>query len=55
MNLDRAEEISTLARRLNLSAIRKVVDALDRTLWQVRANVNVRLAAEVLLLDLPYI
>jgi DNA polymerase-3 subunit delta' len=55
MNLDRAEEISTLARQLNLSTIKKVVDALDRTLWQVRANVNVRLAAEVLLLDLPYI
>jgi len=55
MNLDRAEEINTLAKRLNLSAIRNMVNTLDRTLWQVRANVNTRLAAEVLLLDLPYI
>jgi DNA polymerase-3 subunit delta' len=55
MNLDRAEEIGTLAKRLKLSAIRNMVNALDRTLWQVRANVNTRLAAEVLLLDLPYI
>ena len=55
MNLDRAEEIGTLAKQLKPSTIRNVLNALDRTLWQVRTNVNTRLAAEVLLLDLPYI
>lgn len=54
-NLDRAEEIRTLSSRLDIGVIRRVVDSLDRTLWQLRANVNPRLAAEVLLLDLPYI
>jgi len=54
-NLDRAEEIRTLSGRLDIVSIRKVVASLDRTLWQLRANVNTRLAAEILLLDLPYI
>jgi DNA polymerase-3 subunit delta' len=54
-NLDRAEEINTLSSRLDIASIQNVMDAIDRTLWQLRANVNTRLAAEVLLLDLPYI
>jgi DNA polymerase-3 subunit delta' len=54
-NLDRAEEIKTLSGKLDIVLIQRVVDSIDRTLWQLRANVNARLAAEVLLLDLPYI
>jgi DNA polymerase-3 subunit delta' len=55
MNLDRKEEIDTLAKQLNLSVIQNVVNALNRTLWHLGTNVNTRLAAEVLLLDMPYI
>jgi len=55
VNLDRGEEIGDLSKKLDAASIRNMVNAIERTLWQLRSNVNVRLAAEVLLLDLPYI
>ena len=54
-NLDRAEEIKALSDRLDTSSARKMVSAIERTLRELRANVNVRLAAEVLVLEMPYI
>jgi DNA polymerase-3 subunit delta' len=52
-NLDRAEEIEGLAQRLGISASQRVIKALERTLYAQERNLNSRLAAEVLMLDLP--
>jgi DNA polymerase-3 subunit delta' len=54
-NIDRAQEIKTLAGRLQFPEARAVVSALERSLVQLDANVNARLLAEVLLLDWPKI
>jgi DNA polymerase-3 subunit delta' len=53
INIDRNMEIEFLAGRLDLSAARKVVNAHEGTLEKMDRNVNSRLLAEVLLLDLP--
>jgi DNA polymerase-3 subunit delta' len=55
VNLDRAEEISQLAQGLDLPTARRVVLALERTLDELRTNINLRLAAETLLLEFPYL
>lgn len=55
VNLDRSEEISHLAAGLDLPTTRRTVLALERTLDELRANINLRLAAETLLLELPYL
>jgi DNA polymerase-3 subunit delta' len=55
VNLDRAEEINQLAEGLDLATTRRVVLTLERTLDELRANINLRLAAETLLLELPYL
>jgi DNA polymerase-3 subunit delta' len=55
VNLDRAEEINRLAEGLDLSTARQTVLSLERTLDELRTNINLRLAAETLLLELPYI
>ncbi len=52
-NIDRNMEIEFLAGRLDLSAARNVVSNLESTLEKLDRNVNSRLLAEVLLLDLP--
>ncbi|MBI2332503.1 MAG: DNA polymerase III subunit delta' [Chloroflexi bacterium] len=52
-NLDRNMEIEFLAGRLDLSSARKVVSGLEDTLEKMDRNVNSRLLAEVLLMDLP--
>ncbi len=52
-NLDRADEIEDLARRLPLPAARRVVADLERAVERLDKNVNPRLLAEVLLLDWP--
>ncbi len=52
-NLDRTEEIESIAGRLNLSEARRVVSDLEKALARLEANVNARLLAEVLLLDWP--
>ncbi len=52
-NVDRQQEIDSLARRLDLSEARRIVTNLDRARVQLEANVNARLLAEVLLLDWP--
>ncbi|HCB00822.1 MAG TPA: DNA polymerase III subunit delta' [Anaerolineae bacterium] len=53
INIDRNMEIEFLAGRLDLSSVRKVVSNLEGVLEKMDRNVNSRLLAEVLLLDLP--
>jgi DNA polymerase-3 subunit delta' len=53
VNVDRNVEIEDLARSLNLSTARTVVAQLEDVLEKMEGNVNSRLLAEVLLLDLP--
>lgn len=55
VNLDRAEEITQLAQGVDLPTARRTVLALERTLDELRTNINLRLAAETLLLELPYL
>jgi DNA polymerase-3 subunit delta' len=53
VNVDRNLEIEDLAGRLDLSIARGVVSSLEDVLKKMERNVNARLLAEVLLLDLP--
>lgn len=53
VNVDRNLEIEDVASRMDLSAARKTVTGLENTLEKMDRNVNTRLLAEVLLLDLP--
>ncbi len=52
-NIDRTQEIESLAVRVPLAQTRQVVSDLERALERLDANVNPRLLAEVLLLDWP--
>ena len=53
VNVDRNVEIEDLAGQLDLSAARGVVSGLEDALEKMERNVNSRLLAEVMLLDLP--
>ena len=53
VNVDRNLEIEDLAGRMDLSSARSVVGGLEDALEKLERNVNPRLLAEVLLLDLP--
>jgi DNA polymerase III gamma/tau subunit len=53
VNVDRNLEIEDLAGRLNLSIARAVVSRLEDVLEKIEKNVNSRLLAEVMLMDLP--
>lgn len=53
VNIDRNMEIEDIAHRMDLSSARLVVNELEYTLEKMEKNVNSRLLAEVLLLDLP--
>lgn len=53
VNVDRNVEIEDLAQRLDMSSARRVVSSLEGVLEKMERNVNSRLLAEVLLLDLP--
>ncbi len=52
-NVDKDETITTLAQALELGRTRRVVHELETALNRLERNVNPRLLAEVLLLDLP--
>lgn len=52
-NIDQNETITSLAKRLDLGRARHVVHDLELALNRLERNVNARLLAEVLLLDLP--
>lgn len=53
VNVDRNVEIEDLAGQLDLSSARIVVSNFENALEKLEKNVNPRLLAEVLLLDLP--
>jgi DNA polymerase III subunit delta' len=53
INVDRNVEIEDLAGRLDLSIARRAVSDFEDVLEKMERNVNSRLLAEVLLLDLP--
>ena len=53
VNVDRNLEIEDLAGQLDLMVARRMVSALEDVLEKMERNVNSRLLAEVLLLDLP--
>ena len=53
VNVDRNLEIEDISQRMDLSSARRVVNELEGTLEKMEGNVNPRLLAEVLLLDLP--
>jgi hypothetical protein len=55
VNVDRNVEIEDLAGQMNLSSTRNVVRGLENALEKLERNVNPRLLAEVLLLDLPQV
>jgi len=55
VNVDRNVEIEGIAGQLNLSSARKVVNDMENALDRMEKNVNPRLLAEVMLLDLPKI
>lgn len=53
VNIDRAQEIESIAGCINLPNARRVVSDLEKALSRLDANVNARLLIEVLLLDWP--
>jgi len=55
VNVDRNMEIEDLASRMDLSSARLVVSGHENVLEKMDRNVNSRMLAEVLLLDLPRI
>lgn len=55
MNMDRREEISEISGRLGVDAAREMVRSLEKTIGLLGTNTNVRLAAEVLMIDMPNI
>jgi len=55
VNVDRNVEIEDIATRMDLSSARRVVSGLEEALEKMDRNVNSRMLAEVLLLDLPKI
>jgi DNA polymerase III subunit delta' len=52
-NLDRQEEIDQLAKEVSIQTAHRSAAALQRNLERLERNVNPRLLAEVLMLDLP--
>ncbi len=55
VNVDRNVEIEDIAGRMDLPSARRVVSGLEDVLEKMEKNVNSRMLAEVLLLDLPKI
>ncbi len=53
VNVDRRAEIEVLARRLGMPGARRQVEATETAIRHLDENVNPRLLAEVVLLDLP--
>jgi len=53
VNVDRNLEIENIAHQMDLSSAGRAVNRLESTLEKMERNVNSRLLAEVLLLDLP--
>jgi DNA polymerase-3 subunit delta' len=54
-NPDRREDIARLSRKIDSKTAREVVGALENRLGELRTNANTRLAAEALMLQLPFL
>jgi DNA polymerase-3 subunit delta' len=54
MNVDRSEEIETLAKRLGIPGARRLVNGIESAIERLEMNVNPRLLTEVTLLDWPH-
>jgi DNA polymerase-3 subunit delta' len=54
-NVDQANEIKTLAEKIDLSTALNMVNRLERALEQIEHYLNARLVTEVLMLDLPHL
>jgi DNA polymerase-3 subunit delta' len=52
-NIDRKQELIEMAGGYRLTQIKDFIEGIRRTAEQLRQNVNVRLALEVLMLDIP--
>jgi DNA polymerase-3 subunit delta' len=52
-NPDHQREIENMAAQLDISSAHRAVAALNRTLGLIEGNINLRLATEVLMLELP--
>jgi hypothetical protein len=53
INIDRAAEIQSISKQIELDRARLAVEACARATWQIDHNVTARQAIEVLLLDFP--
>jgi len=51
-NIDREKEITSLAERIEVSTAHHIAAAIENTITGLRKNINARLAAEVLLLEM---
>ncbi|MBG7609650.1 MAG: DNA polymerase III subunit [Anaerolineae bacterium] len=54
-NIDRKDEIINLAATVDIHTARSVIHMIEHTQLLIKKNINTRLAAEVLLLELPYL
>ena len=54
-NIDQEEPITSASKQLTLEGARDIVREMELALIRLEGNVNPRLLAEVLLLDLPEI
>jgi DNA polymerase-3 subunit delta' len=52
-NIDYADQLQQLAGSISLDAALRYITALERTIDRIDHNVNIRLALEVLVMDLP--
>jgi hypothetical protein len=52
-NVDRRSQLSECAQRYGVSTARQVLRSIRETGWRLEHNANVRLALEVLALDMP--
>lgn len=55
LNPDQEETIQTIANLLDLTTAKFTLSKIENTLLLLEKNINIRLAFEVLLLDLPYL
>lgn len=54
-NVDREQDINALGKQLSLSTLWQLVKDIEGSIERLERNVNSRLLAEVLLLDLPHV
>ena len=53
-NVDRMDRVRAAATRYGLEGASAAVRAIQQTIWQLERNANIRLALEVLMLNMPY-